>query len=269
MARIRTIKPEFPQSETMGRVSRDARLLFIQLWTVADDSGRARGNSRVLASLLYPYDDDARELIEDWLSELETVEAIRRYVVDGDTYLEIANWLKHQKIDKPSASKFPKFEEGSRILANPREHSSGDLGSEGKGKEGKGSDRTMSDALNAPDREVVDRIFSHWQAVHRHPSARLDEKRRKLIRAALRSYSEADLCESIAGYRNSPHHMGQNDRGTRYDAIELFLRDAKHIDAGIAFARNPPRTDLSTLTRKNVDATADWLPPELRVANGR
>lgn len=36
MARIRTIKPEFPQSETMGRVSRDARLLFIQLWTVAE-----------------------------------------------------------------------------------------------------------------------------------------------------------------------------------------------------------------------------------------
>lgn len=265
MPRIRTIKPEFPQSETMGRVSREARLLFIQLWTVADDSGRARGNSRVLASLLYPYDDDARDLIDGWMAELESVDAVRRYMVDGDTFLEICNWLKHQKIDKPSASKFPRFDEGSRILANPREPSSGDRDQgRDQGREGKGSDRPLSDATSAPDREVVERIFAHWQTVHRHPTAKLDEKRRKVIRSALKAYSEADLCEAIAGYANSPHHMGQNDRATRYDAIELFLRDAKHIDAGIAFARNPPRTDLSKLTRGNIARTADWTPPELR-----
>ena len=42
MPRIRTIKPEFPQSETIGRLSRDARLLFLQLFTLVDDAGRAR-----------------------------------------------------------------------------------------------------------------------------------------------------------------------------------------------------------------------------------
>lgn len=103
----------------MGKVSRDARLLFIQLWTIADDSGRARGHSRVLASLLYPYDDDARDLMPAWLDELDAVGAIRRYTVDGDTYLEICNWLKHQKIDKPSGPKCPGFDEGSRVLASP------------------------------------------------------------------------------------------------------------------------------------------------------
>jgi hypothetical protein len=59
MARIRTIKPEFPQSESMGRISRDARLLFVQLWCICDDHGRTRAASRMLASLLFPYDDDA------------------------------------------------------------------------------------------------------------------------------------------------------------------------------------------------------------------
>ena len=49
MARIRTIKPEFPQSESMGRVSRDARLLFVQLWCICDDHGRTRAASRMLA----------------------------------------------------------------------------------------------------------------------------------------------------------------------------------------------------------------------------
>lgn len=124
MARIRTIKPEFPHSESMGAVSRDARLLFILLWTLADDEGRLRGNSRMLASLLYPYDDDAPRQIDKWLNELDQQDCIVRYQIDGATYLEIRNWLMHQKIDKPSKSKIPPFDDDSRILANPRERSS-------------------------------------------------------------------------------------------------------------------------------------------------
>lgn len=119
MARIRTIKPEFPQSESMGRVSRDARLAFIEMWTVADDSGRLRGNSRMLASLLFPYDDDAPQLMDLWLAELEGEGCIQQYKVDGQSYVQICNWLIHQKIDKPSASKFPppaSPREDSRIL---------------------------------------------------------------------------------------------------------------------------------------------------------
>jgi len=128
MARIRTIKPEFPQSESMGRVSREARLLFILLWTICDDAGRARASSRMLASLLYPYDDDAPTLIERWLCELEAEGCVRRYAVDGNTYIDVPNWLKHQKIDKPSQSRFPEFVEASRIVASPREASALDLG---------------------------------------------------------------------------------------------------------------------------------------------
>lgn len=136
MARIRTIKPEFPHSESMGRVSRDARLTFVELWTLADDAGRLRGNSRMLASLLFPYDDDAKELIDGWLSELEREKCIVRYTADGTHYVQILNWLMHQKIDKPSKSKLPEFDESSRTLANPREASSGD---QDQGREGKGS----------------------------------------------------------------------------------------------------------------------------------
>ena len=128
MGRIRTIKPEFPQSQSMGRVSREARLLFVLLWTLADDSGRTRAASRMLASLLYPYDDDAPRLISGWLEELATVNAIVLYTVDGDDYLEVRNWLKHQKIDKPSKSRFPPFDESSRALASPREPSTTDQG---------------------------------------------------------------------------------------------------------------------------------------------
>jgi hypothetical protein len=129
MARIRTIKPEFPQSESMGNVSRDARLCFILMWTLADDSGRLRGNSRMLASLLFPYDDDAPGRIDSWLDELDREGCVIRYVAEGATYIQIAKWLIHQKIDKPSPSKIPEFDGSSRILANVRERSSEDQGS--------------------------------------------------------------------------------------------------------------------------------------------
>lgn len=139
MARIRTIKPDFPQSESMGAVSRDSRLLFIMLWTASDDSGRLRGNSRMLASTLFPYDDDAKDLIDGWLAELESERCIIRYVVDGASYVQICNWLNHQKIDKPSPSKLPPIPDDS---TNPREDSrSLPVGKEGKGigEEGKGT----------------------------------------------------------------------------------------------------------------------------------
>lgn len=118
MARIRTIKPEFVESESVGKLSRDARLLFILLWTFVDDAGRARASSRLLASRLYPYDDDAPKKIGGWLDELVAGKHIRMYEVDGDQYLDIPKWLKHQKIDHASASRLPEFRETSRGLAN-------------------------------------------------------------------------------------------------------------------------------------------------------
>ena len=127
VARIRTIKPEFPQSESMGRVSRDARLLFIMLWTICDDEGRSRAASRMLASLLFPYDDDAPTLIDSWLQELEIEGCIVRYEAEGSTYLQIDKWLKHQKIDKPSPSRVPPFTESSRTFSKPLEASTMDL----------------------------------------------------------------------------------------------------------------------------------------------
>lgn len=98
----------------------------------------------MLASLLYPYDDDAKELIEHWLTDLANVGCIARYMVDGASYIQITEWLKHQKIDKPTASKIPSKDEGQPIdSSNPRESSRTlSVGMEGKGKDqGNGMDQ--------------------------------------------------------------------------------------------------------------------------------
>lgn len=84
----------------------------------------------------------------------------------------------------------------------------------------------------AADSDSVSEIFSHWKTIMNHPRAKLDEKRRKKIREALKlGYTLTDLIAAIDGCAKSPYHMGQDGRNfTVYDDLELILRDAKHID---------------------------------------
>lgn len=152
MARIRTIKPEFPQSESMGRVSRSARLLFILLWPICDDHGRTRAASRMLASLLFPYDDDAMKLLPVWLDELEREGCIKRYELGGSSYLEVCKWQAHQKIDRPSKPQFPEPSGLSREDDTiPREDSS----LEGRGKEWNGMEACPHDSIITLYHEIL------------------------------------------------------------------------------------------------------------------
>lgn len=217
MARIRTIKPEFPQSESMGRVSRDARLCFVQMWTIADDEGRLRGASRMLASLLFPYDDDAPALMEGWLCELAGEGCIYRYQVDGTSYIQIAKWLEHQKIDRPSKSKFPAFDASSRKLANDREASSLDLGPRTKEK-----DQEVIPPIAPPCAEEENGAVTAWNVMAAETGLprvqHMTEQRRVKLRQRLKD------CGGLVGWsaaldriRGSPFLLGQNKDGWRAD----------------------------------------------------
>ena len=82
---------------------------------------------------------------------------------------------------------------------------------------------------------AVSEVFQHWQAVMRHPQARLDVKRRKAIGARLKEgYSVDQLKQAIDGCKASPWHQGQNDRHLVYDDIGLICRDAQRVEAFIA-----------------------------------
>lgn len=216
MARIRTIKPEFPQSETTGKLSRDARLLYILIWTIADDSGRARAASRMLASLLYPYDDDAPGLIGTWLDELERGGCIRRYEVEGSTYLEVLNWLKHQKIDRPSPSRLPPFTESSPKhrgrSPKPRESSRGldaDLGSGTVDPGVRTKDHSDDDGVvtrAAPSKEIPGEnallagpLCKKFSEVYRGPISEAAERR---FRALVAAGENADPIIAAAPHAN-------------------------------------------------------------------
>ena len=107
MARQREIRTFLPRYRPLARVSRSARLLFVGLFTVADDEGRARASPAGLAYLLFPVDADAPELVPAWLDELEREGLIERYKVDGIDYLHIVDWRKFQYVRHPTPSRLP------------------------------------------------------------------------------------------------------------------------------------------------------------------
>jgi hypothetical protein len=248
MARIRTIKPEFPQSESMGRVSRESRLCFILLWTLADDAGRLRGNGRMLASLLYPYDDDAKKLIEKWLDELEQEKCIERYEVGGDRYVQIAAWMTHQKIDKPSVSKIPpnhaKLKEASRPFAKPRDGSTADQG-EDQGMD-QGEELALTELVNrkaaAPyrvpscDYEEVVKVYAECLA-QLPQVAVMTDTRKSHINARWRDVCAAEKLDTAA-------------------ALDYFRKFFVYAGkSAFLTGSGPPRRDVERVWR----ADLDWL----------
>lgn len=96
-----------PADEGLAGCTRDARLLFVMLITQADDEGRMRGATSFVRSCCLPYDDVSLEQVDEWLGELVAGGFVVRYAVDGQRYLWVAKFLKHQKIDKPRPSVLP------------------------------------------------------------------------------------------------------------------------------------------------------------------
>ncbi|WP_043267163.1 hypothetical protein [Streptomyces sp. CT34] len=110
MARIRTIKPEAFESEDLASVSLTAMVTFFGLLTQVDDSGRHRDHAAIIAGRLWALrpEHTATHVARD-LDELASAGLICRYVgCDGKTWLHIVTWDRHQKINKPTASRLPR-----------------------------------------------------------------------------------------------------------------------------------------------------------------
>jgi len=109
--------------------------------------------------------------------------------------------------------------------------------------------------------EPILKIFKHWQMVMKHPNTKLDPKRTVCIGKALDwGYSVEQLCEAITGCSMTPHNLGENDRGQRYDGLCLILRDSDQIDRFIGNYHCPPRplTEAERKTKANIQSLQYW-----------
>lgn len=107
--RIRSIKPEFWTSEDVASLPWEHRLLFIGLWSYVDDNGVGRDVERLIASSLFPLEEDPRETLATVSRGLQWLDGqglVTRYEVDGRPLLYITAWDKHQRIDKPNKPRY-------------------------------------------------------------------------------------------------------------------------------------------------------------------
>ena len=102
MARNRVIKPKFWDDAKIGRLTRDARLLYIGLWNFSDDIGVVIGNSIWLKSKIFPYDQIQIQQFEKWMNELVINGFICLLSYKGERFIYLPNFTQHQVINKPN-----------------------------------------------------------------------------------------------------------------------------------------------------------------------
>ena len=109
MARIRTIKPAAFISDTVDRYAGDMFRTFVGLFCYVDDKGRGRDDVALIRADVWPRVKRVTETTILAHLEAFTVKdgPICRYTVDGKAYIHFVNWREHQKINRPTPSKFP------------------------------------------------------------------------------------------------------------------------------------------------------------------
>lgn len=114
MARKRMIDPSIWQDEEFGSLTANAKIMFIGLFSNADDEGRIRASHAYLKSTIFMYDDASLELVRQVRNEVvEKMSTIQLYEIDGKEYIQLKNWNEYQKQhkDRVQESTLPSYKE--------------------------------------------------------------------------------------------------------------------------------------------------------------
>lgn len=215
------------------------RLTFITMIAMAEHrDGRVASTAPGIARRANLPLDGVRRALEiletrdpDSKSEMDEGRRIRR--VDGG--YAIVNFLRYHRFDETNAQRQRRFRENHGVTHVTPDNANNTKKEMKKKKEKETTETETNTPLPPTGGDRVVEIFDHWRDVMAHPSARLDPKRHKVIKAALGlGYTTEQLKRAVDGYRASPWHRGGNDRGATYDALGLILRDAEHVDRGLS-----------------------------------
>lgn len=223
MARKRMIDPNIWQSEDFSKLSTLAKLVFIGLFSLADDEGRGRCNPVYLKSTLFPYEEGIRSAdIDKTLSEISSNMSVVFYSCDGSNYYSLYNWNTWQKIDRPSQSKIPEYDKNTMQLLFD-EHSTNNrrVVTPNKNK------KIIEDNKNIKEekRNKVVEIYNTY-CTNLPQIQKLTDKRKKSIDNFLKEFSIEQL-EIICKTANISEFLtGNNDRNWKAD-FDFIMRSDK------------------------------------------
>lgn len=187
MARIRSVKPEFWTSEQVMNMSRDARLLFIGIWTFCDDNGIHPASALSLKAKVLPGDSITADQVMVFIDEMIEQGLLDEYEASGRSFWRVTGWSRHQRIDHPT------FRHPTCVTHN------GDAG----------------DAGDASDANGV--------RVTTHASKRLGGKQRQIVLRKLRE-RDGDVCHLCGNNSNlSIQSLAHNGEENASDISSLRL----------------------------------------------
>lgn len=229
MARIRSVHPSLFTDEAWVSCSPLARILYIGLWTDADDQGAFEWKPLQIKMRLLPGDTGD---VPAMLAEMEGCGLIRSYEVGGKRYGAIANFRKFQRPQKPNAiHPLPDFiaEYVGLSATDPeplpdQSHTDPVIVPQMEDGGGRVEDRIDEPTVHCrpkADPLPVQEAFDGWNAMavrRRLPIAKsLTASRRKHIKARLAEDGIAGWREALSAVEASPLCLGDNDRGWRAD----------------------------------------------------
>ncbi len=216
MARKRMIDPNIWQSEDFSKLSTLGKLVFIGLFSLADDEGRGRCNPVYLKSTLFPYEEGIRSAdIDKTLSEISSNMSVNFYSCNGSSYYSLYNWNTWQKIDRPSQSKIPEYDEKTMQIL---------FGDNSTNIRRTNSPNKKEDNIKEKENKRI-RIKDIYNSICTNlpQIQKLTEKRNKTIDKFLKEFTEEQF-EQICQIANSSEFLtGQNDRKWKAD-FDFLMR---------------------------------------------
>lgn len=190
MPRIRQIKPEFFLDDELASIPRDARLLFIGLWVIADKAGRMEDRPAKIKAQLFPYDTDVSyQKIDALLNDLRDGNFIIRYQINNKKLIQIRSFSKHQHCHvKEPESTIPEPDLHQSTVLAPDLHRaspsasgvlsivSGDIGSGNKAASPPGARCELGKCTNGSLENCQGAFDQLWGAYPRHEPGRKQAK---------------------------------------------------------------------------------------------
>ena len=91
------IDPRIWEDPGFNSLSIPARLLFIGMFSNADDEGYLRADAGSLRRLVFGFDDIATGDVSLWIEELRSLRSLNIYIVGGEQYAQFLKWGEYQK----------------------------------------------------------------------------------------------------------------------------------------------------------------------------
>ena len=278
MPRKRMISPEIWTDPKFVSLSDDTtRLLFIGLFSNANDYGKLRGEWWTVRSSIFVMNELSPNKIEVMLEELEKSDLITRYEVKGEKYIKLNNWEKHQTVSHPAKDQFPEPSSNPSSGASPEPvEKSPQQGKLSKGKLSKGNigegggnpeevKRQRKTYTSIELSKITTQLFNFWKQTLNHPKAILTKDRKSKIQARLKEgYTIEQAEEAIAGCSLSSFHMGDNKYGRVYDSIQLIFRNGDQIEQFIGIYER----EINKL-KKELDKLEGYERREILTPEGR